>query len=220
MTTAVGVPLPQPLTSDTKPELGRCPYSCCNNKRRRVHRNSRGIFDLAWNPTTGETGNQATNRLTTEGIEVLAAAIDAEFGAVTQVGVIEDRFDYDCLHQLKTQIVLVEINTSEIEVIGNLALFIRERAEAEDLFPDEPIDEFGIICITSIAPPFYIERECVCLVSSQLLKSISGTTDEIIDQLSKGRKRYAIQRKSSQIFEYGVLIKIEGAIEHAKCMRD
>ena len=116
--------------------------------------------------------------------------------------------------------MLVEINTSDIEVIGNLALFIRERAEAEDLFPDEPIDEFGIICITSIAPPFYIERECVCLASSQLLKSISGTTDELIDQLSKSRKRYAVQRKSSQIFEYRVLIKIEGAIEYAECMRD
>jgi hypothetical protein len=50
--------------------------------------------------------------------------------------------------------VLVEINTFEIEAIGNLALFIRERAEAEDLFLDEPIEEFGIICITSIAPPF------------------------------------------------------------------
>ena len=137
---------------------------------------------------------------------------------MTQVGVIEDRFDSNCLHQLKTQIVLVEINTSEIEVIGNLALFIRERAEAEELFADEPIDEFGIICITSIAPPFYIERECVCLASSQLLKSISGTTGELIDQLNKSRKRDANHRIGNR-FEYRVLIKIEGAIEHAKCLR-
>ena len=116
--------------------------------------------------------------------------------------------------------MLVEINTFEIEAIGNLALFIRERAEAEDLFLDEPIEEFGIICITSIAPPFYIERDCVCLASSKLLKSISGTTNELIDQLNKNCSKRDANHRIGNLFEYRVLFKIEGAIEHAKCMRD
>jgi hypothetical protein len=88
--------------------------------------------------------------LTAEGIEVLTGAINSKFGAVTKVGVIEEK-GYDLTRKygqhLETQIVLVEVNTSDIEVIGDLALFIRERTEALELYLDEPIQEFGIICI-------------------------------------------------------------------------
>jgi hypothetical protein len=56
-----------------------------------LQRDRLGNFDLAWNSITGDAGNHATNRLIAEGIEVLTTAIDTEFGAVTQVGVIEER---------------------------------------------------------------------------------------------------------------------------------
>ena len=215
MTTAIGVPLPQPLTSDAKPVRDRSPVNGIKSRKR--HR----LETDSWNPITCETGTQTRNRLTAEGIEVLTGAISLGFGAVTKVGVIEEK-GYDLTRKygqhLETQIVLVEVNTSDIEVIGDLALFIRERTKALELYLDEPIQEFGIICITPIVAPFYIERDLVCLVSSTLLNSISGTSDKLVDQLYEHSNGQA--KKDNRELDYGVLIKIEGAIEHAKCLRD